>query len=97
VIGSQSKKPLIAGAVMTLILVTSCNTITRKQAETEFLRACPECTILSSGPGEGNADQVYYDFRFRKPNDDKPYHEIWLFMRQPDNTWKVTHREFPTD
>ena len=81
---------LLLGAVMLL----SYGRLTRKGANSSFLRENPNYSIVDSAPGEGWSGVVYYHFKYKKPESDALYEEIWCF-EWADGVWVVTYRSEP--
>jgi hypothetical protein len=79
--------------VVSSFLMLSCGGLNAKRANQLFLERHPTYMIISSLPGEGWDDVVYYHFEFRKPSEQMIYKEIWGFVKQPDGNWKATSIE----
>ena len=60
----------------------------------EFQRTYPGCTLDSSGPGEGDSDNVYMHLQYRCAGDTSPRKAVWLVQRV-DGEWKVTRKDVP--
>jgi hypothetical protein len=79
--------PLLAGA---------CSVPRDDDVRAEFLRAHPGARVESLEVGEGDSDHAYYHIRFRAAASDTALREaVWLYARQPDGSWRNTHRGPP--
>lgn len=91
------KKVLITlGFVLILLGAISCGFPSENQVKQEFRDANPTLSPLSAIVGEGHGDAAYYHIRYKKQGDNRIYEQVWLYLRQNDNTFKVTHKEKET-
>ncbi len=75
------------------IFCFACGFPSEEQVKKDFHSANPIYTPISAIIGEGHGDAGYYHIRYKKPNDNKTYEQIWLYLRQEDGKFKVTHKE----
>jgi hypothetical protein len=59
----------------------------------DFRSANPNYAPISAIVGEGHGDAGYYHIGYTKPNDNQIYEQIWLYLRQEDGKFKITHKE----
>ena len=78
------------------IFCFSCGFPSEQQVKNEFKSANPTYEPTSAIVGEGHGDAAYYHIEYKKPNDDKTYKQIWLYLRQDDGTFKITNKEKET-
>jgi hypothetical protein len=78
-----------------ICILSGCSGLSQKEAEAEFKKANPEVVLLEQFVGEGDSDNAYYHFRYRRKEADTQLEEVWLYQRQKDGTWKVTAKEGP--
>ena len=86
------KKTILILLLIAFTSFVACKVISKEEAVEAFLKKNPGYTILYAAPGEGDESNVYYHFEYKKPNDDKVYKEIWLFMKEENGTWKSGHK-----
>ena len=79
-----------------VIFCLSCGFPSEKQVMSDFKSTNPTFEPISAVVGEGHSDAGYYHIRYKKPNDDKTYEQIWLYLRQNDGNFKVTNKEKET-
>ncbi len=71
----------------------SCGFPSEEEVKNDFKSANPTLEPISAIVGEGHGDAGYYHIRYRKPNDDRMYEQVWLYLRQDDGIFKITHKE----
>jgi hypothetical protein len=74
----------------------SCGFPSEEQVKKDFKSANRTFEPISAIVGEGHGDAAYYHIRYKKPDDDKTYEQIWLYLRQDDGTFKITNKEKET-
>ncbi len=84
------KKVLI---ILFLVLCLSCGFPSESQVKKDFKSANPTFEPISAIVGEGHGDAAYYHIKYRKPNENKTYEQVWLYLRQDDGSIKITHKE----
>lgn len=72
-----------------IFLLTACGAPKSEQVMTDFKNEHPEYTVLSTVVGEGDGGNASFHIKFKKPNDEKIYVEIWLYQ---DIGWSNTVR-----
>lgn len=75
------------------IFCFACGFPSEEQVKNDFRSANPTYAPISAIVGEGHGDAGYYHIRYTKPNDDKTYEQVWLYLRQEDGKFKITHKE----
>jgi len=75
------------------IFCLSCGFPKEEQVKSDFKSANPTYQPISAVVGEGHGDAGYYHIRYKKPDDDKIYEQVWLYLRQDDGNFKITHKE----
>lgn len=75
------------------IVCFACSFPSEDQVKKDFRAANPTFEPISAIVGEGHSDAGYYHIRYKKQNDDKTYEQIWLYLRQEDGKFKITHKE----
>ena len=79
-----------------VVFCLSCGFPSEEQVKSDFKSANPTFEPISAIVGEGHGDAGYYHIRYKKTNDDKIYEQIWLYLRQEDGNFKITHKEKET-
>ena len=79
--------------IVLAIFCFSCGFPSEEQVKKDFKSVNPTFEPISAIVGEGHSDAGYYHIRYKKPNDDKTYEQIWLYLRQEDGKFKVTNKE----
>jgi hypothetical protein len=79
-----------------LATVLSCGFPSEQQVKDDFREANPTYQPVSAIVGEGHGDAAYYHIRYRKPEDDYTYEQIWLYLRQNDGSIKLNSKEKET-
>lgn len=74
------------------VLSFSCGFPSEQRVKDEFASANPTLKPVYAGVGEGHEDAAYYHIRYKKPNDDKTYEQIWLYLRQDNGNIQLTNR-----
>jgi opacity protein-like surface antigen len=88
------KKFLLIFALV--IFCLSCGFPSEQQVKNDFKSANPTFEPISAIVGEGHGDAGYYHIKYKKPSDNKIYEQIWLYLRQDDGNFKITHKEKET-
>jgi hypothetical protein len=84
------RKILIFCALSVFLL--ACGFPSEEQVKNDFRAEYPTYELLSAIVGEGDGDAAYYHIRYKKPNDDQTYEQIWLYLRQKDEKIKLTYK-----
>ncbi len=79
--------------ILIAIFCLCCGFPSEDRVKNDFKSENPNYQPISAIVGEGHGDAGYYHIRYMKPNDDKTYEQIWLYLRQEDGKFKVTHKE----
>jgi hypothetical protein len=79
-----------------VLFCISCGFPSENKVKNDFKSANPAFEPISVIVGEGHGDAGYYHIRYKKPEDDKTYEQIWLYLRQDDGNFKITHKEKET-
>jgi hypothetical protein len=79
--------------IVLLAFCLACGFPTQQQVMKDFKSANPAFEPRSAMVGEGHGDAAYYHIRYKKPNDDKTYEQVWLYLRQDDGKFAITNKE----
>lgn len=82
--------------ILIAIFCFSCGFPSEEQVKKEFKLANPTYEPTSAVVGEGHGDAAYYHIEYKKPNDNKTYEQIWLYMRSDDGKIKFYGKEKET-
>lgn len=85
------KKKIIAVAFFVSLLF-ACGFPSEEQVKNDFRKKYPNYTPLSAIVGEGDGSAAYYHIRYKKPNDEKIYEQVWLYLEQEDGKIKSTSK-----
>jgi hypothetical protein len=88
----KRKLPVLVLAAGTAF-VLACGFPSQEQVKADFRAEYPDFTPLSAMAGEGHGDAGYYHIRYKKPDDDKTYEQIWLYLRQDNGEFKLVDKE----
>jgi hypothetical protein len=78
---------LMAAAVMVYIFFQDpCN----NQLRGDFSKRYPSYEILDSGSREGSTDEVKCHIRYRKPDSEQVYEDVWLYQNS-ESGWSFSH------
>jgi len=81
---------LLLACVVIAVFAAAWKEPRQKEIKAEFLKLHPTATILEVDPGEGDADDVYYHFRYRLSGESKVRDAEVLFQRQKESrSWKA--------
>jgi len=78
------------------IFCLACGFPSEQQVKNDFRSANPSFQPISAIVGEGHGDAAYYHIWYKKPDDDKVYEQVWLYLRQDDGNFKLTNKEKET-
>jgi len=71
------------------LLAVSCGIPKESDVKTAFLQEHPSYTVLSVHVDEGDMFSVYFHIEYRKPQEEKIYGDIWLYMKDEKSDFKV--------
>ncbi len=84
--------PLLAAVLISAtVLIPGCTPYPRDEALKQFKDQNPEVVVLDCFPGERDANNVYYHFRYTRGGEKDTIEQVWLFHRERDQPWEVTH------
>jgi hypothetical protein len=83
-------KPLHVAMVLILL---GCGIPREEDVRAEFLADNHGAAVESTGPGEGDASNVYFHIRYRLPGDSTLWEQVWLYQKDADGLWHVTSRD----
>jgi len=74
----------------------ACGHPGEQKVRSDFHAENPAFQTISATVGEGHSDAAYYHIRYKKPDDDKIYEQVWLYIRQADGNFKLENKEKET-
>ena len=73
-----------------LMVIAACSKVSEDRVMEDFNRIFPEHEIVSVLPSEGDADNVYYQIRFKQKNSNEAEQVLFLYQRDlSDNSWML--------
>ena len=70
------------------MVTASCSKVSEDSVVEDFNRIFPDHDLVSILPSEGDADNVYYQVRFKQKNSDEVEEIVFLYQRDlSDSSW----------
>lgn len=71
------------------LLAIGCGMPDKSAVKTSFLQEHPNYRVIDIHVDEGDFDSVYFHIVYRKPEEEKIYGDMWLYLRNKDREMKV--------
>ena len=78
--------------VVFALVLLGCGSPDAERVKNDFRAENPSFTPISAGVGEGHSDAAYFHIRYLKPGDDQVYEQVWLYLREADEKFKLTDK-----
>jgi hypothetical protein len=76
------------------VLLLACGRFPSEEVvKADFLKQHPTWNVLSIHVGEGDAAAAYYHIRYRRPDGAQLFEEVWLYLHEGEEGWKLRHQE----
>lgn len=76
-----------------VVIFLNCGQPDKKKVVESFLQENPGTKVLSVKSGEGDADSIYFHIKYRKPEGQNVYEDVWLYLRNKNGEWFLNHKE----
>jgi len=71
-------------------LFLACGFPSEEEIKQAFRNVHPTYAPISAVVGEGDGSAANYHIRYRKPNDNTIYEQVWLYLEQRDGKIELT-------
>ena len=72
-----------------VLLAISCGMPNESEVKASFLQEHPNYNVLDIHTDEGDFDEVYFHIVYRKPDEEKVYGDMWLYLRNEKREMKL--------
>lgn len=83
----------LAVALLWCFLLSGCNRPNESKVRQAFISEYPAYRDVSVVATEGDGAAAYFRIRYKRPNDERQYEDMWQYLMGSDGEWKLNHRE----